>query len=226
MAGIPRFDYSGGGFSMPFPDERSKVNSMSRVNSPTKNQIFPDFCAWSTARVCFVKTAGIFAAFVNDTETRVAEPRLRRRTAFTLIEIMVVVAIIGILAAIAVPGFLRIVYRAQVTRAINDIRVLGAQIDVFELENARTPNDLAEINRANFMDPWGRPYVYLSFAAAGPSWKGKARKDHSLVPLNTSYDLYSVGKDGKTSAPLTAKASDDDVLRADDGGYIGLGSQF
>jgi len=200
---------------------------MSRVNSSGKNQISPDFCAWSTARVCPVKTAVIFTAFVGDTGTRVAGRRIRSpRRAFTLIEIMVVVAIIGILAAIAVPGFLRIVYRAQVTRAINDIRVLGAQIDIFELENSRTPNDLAEINRANFIDPWGRPYVYYSFAAAGPSWKGKARKDHSLVPLNTSYDLYSVGKDGKTSAPLTAKASDDDVLRADDGGYIGLGSQF
>jgi general secretion pathway protein G len=145
---------------------------------------------------------------------------------YTLVEIMIVVAIIGTLAAIAIPAFAHAMYRVQVTRAINDIRVLGGQIDIFEFENARVPDDLNEIGRGGLKDPWGRPYVYLSFQAAGDGWKGAARKDHSLVPLNTSYDLYSVGKDGKSAPPLTAKASDDDIVRADDGGYIGLGANF
>jgi general secretion pathway protein G len=139
---------------------------------------------------------------------------------------MVVVAIIGILAALAIPAFTRSVYRAQVVRAINDIRVLGDQIDVYEIENGGAPDDLSVINRDGLIDPWGNPYVYYSFQAAGAGWKGKARKDHSLHPLNTSYDLYSVGKDGKSASPLTAKASEDDIIRANDGGYIGLGSEF
>lgn len=139
---------------------------------------------------------------------------------------MLVVAIIGTLAKIALPAITRALYRAQIVRAISDIKTLETEIDIFEIENGQVPNDLDAINRSGLLDPWGRPYVYLSFPAAGKSWKGKARKDHSLVPLNTSYDLYSVGKDGESSAPLTAKASDDDIVRANDGGYIGLGSGF
>jgi general secretion pathway protein G len=53
-----------------------------------------------------------------------------------------------------------------------------------------------------------------------------ARKDRSLVPLNTDYDLYSMGKDGQTQAPLTSSVSDDDVIRANDGGYVGLAEQY
>jgi len=66
----------------------------------------------------------------------------------------------------------------------------------------------------------------LSFAAAGPGWKGKARKDKFLVPLNSTYDLYSKGKDGQSKLPLTAKASKDDIIRASDGAFIGLASEF
>ena len=55
---------------------------------------------------------------------------------------------------------------------------------------------------------------------------GKARKDRFLVPLNSDYDLYSKGKDGKSSSPITASDSQDDVIRASDGSYVGLASQF
>jgi general secretion pathway protein G len=42
-----------------------------------------------------------------------------------------------------------------------------------------------------------------------------------VVPINTDYDLYSMGKDGKSQPPLTAKDSRDDIIRANDGAYIG-----
>ena len=47
-----------------------------------------------------------------------------------------------------------------------------------------------------------------------------------MVPLNTDYDLYSVGADGESSGPLSASKSKDDVIRALKGGYIGLASNF
>ena len=139
---------------------------------------------------------------------------------------MIVVAIIGTLAAIAIPAFQHSLARAQVARAIADLRAIQIDIDTFELEQGRLPVDLAEAGRAGITDPWGRPYQYLSFEAAGKGWKGQARKDHSLVPLNSTYDLYSLGRDGKSSSPLTAKASQDDIVRANDGGYLGLGSEY
>ncbi len=52
------------------------------------------------------------------------------------------------------------------------------------------------------------------------------RKDKFLVPINTDFDLYSMGEDGKSVPPLTAKASRDDIIRANDGGYIGPASGY
>lgn len=55
---------------------------------------------------------------------------------------------------------------------------------------------------------------------------GGARKDRNLTPINTKYDLCSSGKDGKSKPPLTAKDSHDDIIYANDGGYIGMASDF
>lgn len=46
------------------------------------------------------------------------------------------------------------------------------------------------------------------------------------MPLNSDYDLYSKGPDGASVAPLTAKASQDDILRASNGRFIGPASAF
>ena len=55
---------------------------------------------------------------------------------------------------------------------------------------------------------------------------GHPRKDRFLVPINTDFDLYSMGRDGQSVAPLTAAKSRDDVVRAANGAYIGLASNF
>ena len=52
------------------------------------------------------------------------------------------------------------------------------------------------------------------------------RKDKFQVPLNSTYDLYSLGKDGVSDEPLTAKPSWDDIVRANDGAFIGLATQY
>lgn len=52
------------------------------------------------------------------------------------------------------------------------------------------------------------------------------RKDHSLVPINSDYDLYSMGPDGKSQAPLTANASRDDIIRANNGAFYGKASNY
>ncbi len=73
-------------------------------------------------------------------------------------------------------------------------------------------------------DPWGRPYEYLDLSDAKSH--GKSRKDKNLVPLNADFDLYSMGKDGTSVSALTAKASQDDIVRANNGGFIGLAADY
>ncbi len=55
---------------------------------------------------------------------------------------------------------------------------------------------------------------------------GQVRRDRFLVPINSDFDLYSIGKDGGSQAPFTAMDSRDDIVRANDGGYVGLASGF
>jgi prepilin-type N-terminal cleavage/methylation domain-containing protein len=65
-------------------------------------------------------------------------PNRSRRAGFTLVEIMIVVAIIALLAAIAVPGFLRARKRSQASRIINDLRLIDSAIDQYAIETNKT----------------------------------------------------------------------------------------
>ncbi len=62
----------------------------------------------------------------------------KRRGGFTLVEIMIVVAIIALLAAIAVPGFLRARKRSQASREINDLRLIDSAVDQYAIENNKS----------------------------------------------------------------------------------------
>jgi prepilin-type N-terminal cleavage/methylation domain-containing protein len=64
-----------------------------------------------------------------------------RRGGFTLVEIMIVVAIIALLAAIAVPGFLRARKRSQASRILNDLRMIDAAVDQYAIETNRSSNN-------------------------------------------------------------------------------------
>jgi len=64
-----------------------------------------------------------------------------KRGGFTLVEIMIVVAIIALLAAIAVPGFLRARKRSQASKVLNDLRLIDAAVDQYAIENAKKSGD-------------------------------------------------------------------------------------
>ncbi len=64
-----------------------------------------------------------------------------KHAGFTLVEIMVVVAIIALLAAIAVPGFLRARKRSQASRILNDLRMIDGAVDQYAIENGRKTGD-------------------------------------------------------------------------------------
>jgi general secretion pathway protein G len=146
------------------------------------------------------------------------------RQGFTVVELLVTVAIILTIAAIAIPRFLAAIDQAKVARAVGDIRAIGTGIVGYQVVNRQYPATLADVGYGENLDPWGQPYQYLNFANV--KGKGPMRKDRFLVPINTFFDLYSMGKDGQSVAPLTAKASQDDIIWANDGDFVGLASDY
>lgn len=128
-----------------------------------------------------------------------ARPR-RRARGFTLIEIMVVVLIIGLLAAVIVPSIMNRVDDAKISKAKQDIRSLETALQIFYLDNSKYPTSeqglaalvqqptdpairhwkpggyLERVSK----DPWGNEYQYLL-----PGTHGK------------QYDLYSLGADSQ-----------------------------
>jgi general secretion pathway protein G len=117
---------------------------------------------------------------------------------FTLIEIMVVVVIIGLLAAFVAPNLIGNIDRAAVTRAKGDIRTIDNALNLYRLDNFRYPStdeglqalvtnpgesvapNWKQYLRSLSSDPWNNPYQYVS-----PGRNG------------SDYDVYSFGADGQ-----------------------------
>jgi general secretion pathway protein G len=147
-----------------------------------------------------------------------------RSCGFTVIEVMLGIAILAVLAGIAYPSYQNYQEKARVAQAVIDIQAVGASVTAYALENREYPASLNSIGKGALKDPWGNLYQYTNLADA--KGNGKARKNKNLVPINSDFDLYSMGKDGASVGPLTAKASRDDIVRANDGRFVGLASDY
>ena len=149
---------------------------------------------------------------------------IRSGAGFTLRDSMMAVAVMGVLVAIAIPSYSRYKARADISAAIADITRIHMAIERYSSDKGKPPPDLATIRMDGLLDPWGNAYVYLSFE--GLHGVGQMRKDKNLVPINSEYDLYSMGPDGASVGPLTARASRDDIVMANDGKFIGVAADY
>jgi general secretion pathway protein G len=152
-----------------------------------------------------------------------APGRLNRQRAFTIVELMIVLLLVGVLAAIALPYYGRYQNKVRSAQVVTDLLAMSAVIEAYSLDARAFPPNLAAAGLANRLDPWGRPYAYYNVDANG---RGHARKDHALNPINSDFDLYSMGPDGKTKPQITQKDSVDDIIRASNGKFIGIAADF
>jgi general secretion pathway protein G len=142
---------------------------------------------------------------------------------FTAIEIILAMAVAAILAAIAVPSLMSYRYSAKISAAINEIKLIETAIVSYIYDQGELPDSLNDIGKDQMTDPWGNPYRYLRInGGTTPGLNGKRRRDKNANPVNSDYDLYSMGRDGLTSAQFMAKKARDDIVRANDGAYYGL----
>lgn len=158
---------------------------------------------------------------------------------FTLAEVAVSVMVAALLLSLMIPTAMRMVDKAKDDKALTDLEEIQERITTFYRANYRYPLSLMEIYVTAPIDPWGNPYQYLNIADApnqgkgegegigeGGSYKGKARKYKNQTRINTDYDLYSMGTDGKSAPPLTATSSRDDIIRGKNGRFLGSALEY
>jgi prepilin-type N-terminal cleavage/methylation domain-containing protein len=122
----------------------------------------------------------------------------QKRAGFTLVEIMIVVAIIALLAAIAVPGFLRARKRSQATKIVNDLRLIDAAVDQYAIENSKLSGATVPV----------------------AAWTNYLKSDTALY--NTGADLFgnSYGPQTVDSLPVVPQAAWDTLSDVADSAFF------
>ena len=160
----------------------------------------------------------------RDAQSIAAERYSKSSPALTILELLFAGAIVVTLVGLGFPAYNRYRENAKVAQAIVEIRTMEHDILIHEAFAHRWPDNLDEIGRGGYLDPWRRPYQYLS--SNSTNWAGDRRRDLSDNPLNDDFDLYSLGRDGLSKPQLKFKDSQDDVVRAQEGAYVGLALEY
>jgi len=138
-------------------------------------------------------------------------------------ELMIVVVVAALMAVVGVPSYKAFADRAKVAVAIADIGTISGMLYRWQLATRAFPDTLAAAGLDGRIDPWGQPYHYLKIEGATT---GQVRRDRNLRPINTDFDLYSAGPDGETQTQLQGSKAQDDIVRANDGRFIGIASDY
>ncbi len=115
----------------------------------------------------------------------------KKRGGFTLVEIMIVVAIIALLAAIAVPGFLRARKRSQASRILNDLRLIDSAVDQYAIENNKKKDDAVPVAAWTQFMKAGTP-LYTSATNGQYTYTAQTVDTLPAVPATAFNDLSDV----------------------------------
>jgi general secretion pathway protein G len=165
---------------------------------------------------------------VNSTATNLSAKRdirrAGRRAGFTIVELIITLGIFMVVCGMAVPALLSAISAAKIARATADVRTIGNEAYGYFAQYGDVPNSLIDIGYDQQLDPWGHSYVYLGITSSVNS--SQLRTDRFGVPVNTFFDLYSLGADGQSALSMGDPKSQDDLVWADDGQFIGLGANY
>jgi len=134
------------------------------------------------------------------------------------------VAIVMTLTIIGIPAYDKYRENTRIAQAVVDIRTIEHDILIHEGYAGRLPDSLNEVGKESARDSWGNTYRYFNVASG--QGNGVRRFDKLTVALNTDFDLYSLGRDGKTNASLSNADSLDDIVRGRNGDYVGVASKY
>ena len=145
-----------------------------------------------------------------------------KSTGFTLIELLIVIAIIGILAAIAIPNLLNAVQRGKQKRTMADIKALALAIEAYHVDNSAYPSAACAAGLYTSPGPLlgtdsftNLSPTYIALVPVRDGWGNFMRYNVDAAGVN--YNVRSLGRDGTGSATACGTTTDfnDDVLFSD-----------
>ena len=123
---------------------------------------------------------------------------------FTLIELLIVVAIIGIIAAIAIPNLLNAIDRGKQKRTMADMRSIGTAVESYAVDNNVYPVAASAAILKTLVEP-----IYIKTMPTTDGWSNT----YAVTAIATQYTIYSMGKDGSgsTCTPATTTTFNDEI---------------
>ena len=146
-----------------------------------------------------------------------------RHNGFTLIEVIIAITIAAITSTIASIAYHGYIESRNIPKAISHIAHVTVVLDKYIRQYNHYPDALADIGIHVLRDPWGNPYQYN---VARNHCADMSKKVYNIGTLKTDFDQYSMGKDGASVSLLSTTTSRDDVIRANNGNYIGLATDY
>jgi len=147
---------------------------------------------------------------------------MRFQHGFTLTETLVATALLAVGADAIVGGISGRLERTRIERARQEIGQIETAIELYRTRHHELPGSLTDLGSAVPLDPWGHSYKYVNFDTSGTV----GQRNYEGLPINSEYDLYSLGPDGRTDADLWTETARDDIVRARDGSFVGLARDF